>query len=600
MISALIAALGATGCLWLFGEFYFRAHLAVSEQAGLENVRSRLDLFDLVLSRAERDLLAPGKAALLGLGKRFPTAAHAARLSPQELTSLAAEFGVGEVYFINTDGVVFASSFEPDIGLDLFSLGARFTSSLKKLYGSGVVGDQRLTNSTRTGVLSVYQYYSPPGADLIIEVSSRIDSALRNLYSEYDYRELVKLAFGEKSSDSIFKASVRLVDLVGESGGMYWSLLEVGMRRSEYADLIDLARKNLPARSTEGWIETVAFPVPLPTLDTTVVHDRRFAIIEIDRKPLMHYRHLVFYALAFSCALAFVVSALLANRRFARLVVARVEGLEQAMIRVGEDGAPFDFPDAGNDEISSIARGVEKLVARGCERAVEREALNARLSAEIEARSKREAELARALAEQHVLMREIHHRVKNNMQITLSLVGLQSGLSTEECAVRALEATRTRLYAMSLVMERLYARVDVDHLPLDDFLREICYYLDGVHRRPGFFAKIRTDGAGLNLSAASAVPVGLMVGELVNNSLLHAFSGRGTGLIEVSASAGENGGFGLIVSDDGIGGSLQEGVGMNIVRALASQLGASLSVEVEGGRTTRIIVPRGAASPPVT
>jgi two-component sensor histidine kinase len=111
-----------------------------------------------------------------------------------------------------------------------------------------------------------------------------------------------------------------------------------------------------------------------------------------------------------------------------------------------------------------------------------------------------------------------------------------------------------------LVMERLYARVDVDHLPLDDFLREICYYLDGVHRRPGFFAKIRTDGAGLNLSAASAVPVGLMVGELVNNSLLHAFSGRGTGLIEVSASAGENGGFGLIVSDGRKSAVLQEGV----------------------------------------
>ena len=269
------------------------------------------------------------------------------------------------------------------------------------------------------------------------------------------------------------KPAVRLVDLIGDGGGALWSLLETGARRDEYADLVARARMQLPARTVSGGLETIVFSVPLEPLNAAIAQDRRFAIVEIDRQLLYKYRQFAFVALVLSCVLAFMISGSIANRGFARLVVVRVENLERAIARAAKESADFCMDASGDDEISSIARGVDSLVQQVRRRATEREALNARLAAELDARAVREADFARTLSDQRALMRELNHRVKNNMQVILSLVGLQSGNETDGRALRALESTRSRLYAMSLVMDRLHSRSDVAHLPLDGFLREI-------------------------------------------------------------------------------------------------------------------------------
>lgn len=603
-LSAIIAAFTASVGLWVFGEYYFRVYYASMERAGLENVRGRLDLFDLIMARAEEDVVEPGRRALLALSERYASAQEIATLGSGALKAAADELGVGEVYFVGKDGTVFASSLPGDIGLNLFALGPRFSASLERLYGKGVVGNQRLTQSTASGIPSVYQYFGPIDRDYLIEVSTPIGGHVSRLYGEFGYNGLVALAFGT-GGDGRF---VRLVDLIGEAGGALWSFTEIGRKRSEYADLVAAARSGLSARRSMGGIETALMPVSLDYRNTAVVHDRRFAVVEIDRRPLLRYRGFTLLMLVASCGAAIVVSFVVADRNFARTVASRVERLEGAIGRSADSALPFDFSDSCDDEIASIGRSVASLVRQVRRRAEDREALNARLSAELERGGEREQELALALAEQTVLRREVHHRVKNNMQIVLSLIGLQAEAPKSGAEKGALEAMRTRMYAMSLVLDRLYAREDVERLPLDEFLRDFVFYLDGIHRRSDFFATVRSEGNGLFLAADAAVPVALIVGELVSNSLLHAFPGRATGSVEVSAVRGNAGedaadasgaGFTLTVRDDGAGGDpAAQGIGLTIVRALAAQLGASLDVELSGGRATRIRVPGGLADPP--
>lgn len=130
----------------------------------------------------------------------------------------------------------------------------------------------------------MYHYYSPPGSDFLIEVSSEISAALSRAYAGYEYCGLVRLAFGDGRTSPERSASVRLVDLVGEGGGALWSLLKTGERRDRYASLVSRARMQLPARVASGGVETVVLSVPLAPLETTVAQDRRYAVIEIDRR----------------------------------------------------------------------------------------------------------------------------------------------------------------------------------------------------------------------------------------------------------------------------------------------------------------------------
>ncbi len=595
VLSALLAAVSASIGLWVYGEYYFRAFYASLERAGLENARARIELFDIVMARAEQDIEEPGRRALFALGERFASADRVQAIGSGELKALAEKLGVDDVYFIDRDGRVFASSLTDDIGLDLFSLGDRFSDSLKSLYGRGTVGAQRLSQAIRTGVPTVYQYYGPLGRDFLIEVSTRIDASVSQLYPQYGYKGLAQVAFNPEYAGPDAGKYVRLVDLVGQTGETLWSLIGIGERRDQYAGMAARAYISEPARMTRGGIETVVVSVPLEARGTDVVHDKRFAIIEIDRRPLWRYRTFTLVLLLASCCAAIGLTVVIADRGFGREMASRMERLERSIARTADRAAPFDFADGCDDEISSIGRSVDTLARQVRARAEEREVLNARLGSELGRRAELERELASALAEKRVLRREVHHRVKNNMQIVLSLIGLQTDGLPAAAESRACDTMRTRLYAMSLVLDRLYSREDIERLPLDDFLHDFCYYLEGMHRRPDFFATIRSDGDGLCLAADSAVPVGLVIGELLTNSLRHAFPGRGTGTVEVRAEK-DGAGFVLTVRDDGIGGdAAAQGVGILIVRALAAQLGAALDVEAGEGRTVRLRIPGGVA-----
>jgi two-component sensor histidine kinase len=227
-----------------------------------------------------------------------------------------------------------------------------------------------------------------------------------------------------------------------------------------------------------------------------------------------------------------------------------------------------------------------------------RRRVQARLEAEVRTRT---AELSRALAERDLLLREVYHRVKNNLQIVDSLVSLarRSG-GADPGAV--FDDLRRRIHALGLVHEQLMQSPDLATLDMAGFVRSLCRNLavsSGADRRG-----IRIDAAAdpRELPIDTAVPLGLLLTELVTNAFKHAFPDGGGGRIAVSLGNDGSGRLRLVVADDGtpsdvVPGSGSTGVGSAIVTALAAQLGGEMTVTRDGGTRVEVSLPSPGPQP---
>ncbi len=211
----------------------------------------------------------------------------------------------------------------------------------------------------------------------------------------------------------------------------------------------------------------------------------------------------------------------------------------------------------------------------------ELEAMNAELAAEIERRRKAEEQ-------QEVLIRELHHRVKNNLQTVSSLLQLQEASSSSKEEV--LRESSGRIRALAAVHESLYLSDDLSKVSMESYLHRLC---EAVTRSTAPLSKI-TVTAPVFMDTDTAVPCGLVVNELVTNSLKH---GRKGGAIEVRLTE-QGDDFTLCVADNGPGfgehpgeGSV-ESLGLRLVKALVGQLEGTAEFENDNGAVVRIVFPR--------
>jgi PAS domain S-box-containing protein len=203
---------------------------------------------------------------------------------------------------------------------------------------------------------------------------------------------------------------------------------------------------------------------------------------------------------------------------------------------------------------------------------------------DIDARRRAEDQLKEALREKALLLREIHHRVKNNLQVISSLFDLETTVVTSPDAVAMLRENRQRVVAMAAVHERLYAAGSQARLLVGEYLDELIPAVVRAYRPDGGI-EVQVSSPGVDLSANCAVPFALIVNELVSNSLEHGFGTTQRGRIGIAVRRTAEGQVSLVAEDDGRG--LPPGfdldrdasLGLTIVKVLARQLGGSIRVE---------------------
>jgi two-component sensor histidine kinase len=201
-----------------------------------------------------------------------------------------------------------------------------------------------------------------------------------------------------------------------------------------------------------------------------------------------------------------------------------------------------------------------------------------------------EHELRRSLREKETLLQEVHHRVKNNLQIVSSLLKLQGDSLTDRSAVAALKESQQRVLSMAMIHERFYAGEQMAEIEFDEYARvlvqELVYSYAG--RKGNVTGRILPPAIRLNIS--QAIPCGLILNELITNALKHAYP-EGDGEVIVELLETPEGRISLAVSDRGQGlppdfdWKNTDSLGLRIVDVLANQLGGTLTID-SGERTT--------------
>jgi two-component sensor histidine kinase len=203
--------------------------------------------------------------------------------------------------------------------------------------------------------------------------------------------------------------------------------------------------------------------------------------------------------------------------------------------------------------------------------------------------------LAASLAEKDVLLKEVHHRVKNNLQVVASLLRLQAGSFSNPELEAALIESQNRVESMALVHEQLYATEDVREVDLAQHIEMLAANLlrgYGDPTRISVLADVQPVSLGIN----QAIPVSLILNELISNALKHAFPGGRPGSIRIEGRA-RNGRIFLAVRDDGEGmpesaePRRPKSLGLEIVKILTAQLKGEFEIDRSCGTSFRIAFP---------
>jgi two-component sensor histidine kinase/Tfp pilus assembly protein PilF len=198
-------------------------------------------------------------------------------------------------------------------------------------------------------------------------------------------------------------------------------------------------------------------------------------------------------------------------------------------------------------------------------------------------------------AEKEVLLKEIHHRVKNNLQVISSLLGLQ-GLSIKDAKAKAaIQEGRSRVHSMSLIHQRLYKKDNLTGIEMKPYLEKLTADLIATYNYKDIEIQPVIDSEDITLDVETVVPIGLIINELVTNSVKYAFEGRDTGIVHI-AMFEDNGLLHLVVSDNGIGldtdqlKAKEDSYGHSLIRAFRDKLNAEIKVENQDGTKIELII----------
>jgi len=239
--------------------------------------------------------------------------------------------------------------------------------------------------------------------------------------------------------------------------------------------------------------------------------------------------------------------------------------IEQKFLKA--DGTPIDVEVVGTGFIYDGKKAVQSVFR------------------DITQRKEYENQIINSLKQKNILLKEIHHRVKNNMQIISSLLNLQSEYC-EDGVCELFNETKNRVKSMAIVHEKLYQSEDFSGINFRDYIQSLTSEVLASYLVDTNIIKLKIDVDDIKLNLNTAIPLGLIINELLTNCIKHAFPDSMPGLIEIKLHKTHNE-YELVIKDDGIGFSKDfdlknvKTLGMELVKSLARQLEAILSLEKE-------------------
>lgn len=236
----------------------------------------------------------------------------------------------------------------------------------------------------------------------------------------------------------------------------------------------------------------------------------------------------------------------------------------------------------------------DDLAVRVTERTIALQDANTRLELELSERKHVEARITASLQEKEVLLKEVHHRVKNNLQVISSLLYLQSDKIKDQQALEIFRDSQNRVRSMALIHEKLYQAKDLAKIDLSSYLHSLIGYLFRSYGTNASGIRLQVHAENVFLGIDMAMPCGLVINELVSNALKHAFPAGRNGEISIELSRHSQHCYMLCVRDNGVGMKPDLNLdnaptlGLQLVNTLVQQMDGTVELERNGGTAFNI------------
>ncbi|MBD2729844.1 hypothetical protein H6G96_26880 [Nostoc sp. FACHB-892] len=212
-------------------------------------------------------------------------------------------------------------------------------------------------------------------------------------------------------------------------------------------------------------------------------------------------------------------------------------------------------------------------------------------------RKQAEEQIKASLQEKEVLLKEIHHRVKNNLQIISSLLNLQAEYLKDNQALEVFKDSQNRIESMALIHEKLYQSQDLARINFADYIQDLVTNLFYSYNVNSSAITLKMNVEEVFLAIDAAIPCGLIINELISNSLKYAFPEKQPGEIYIDFSSIEANLFTLTIGDNGVGFTQDfdfqgtESLGLRLVKGLTHQLRGNIDFSINNGVKYKIIFP---------
>jgi two-component sensor histidine kinase len=214
---------------------------------------------------------------------------------------------------------------------------------------------------------------------------------------------------------------------------------------------------------------------------------------------------------------------------------------------------------------------------------------------DITQRKQAEEHVEAAMREKEVLLKEIHHRVKNNLQVISSLFHLQSRYAKDRRALELFKESQNRVRSIALIHEQLYRSKELSRIDLTEYIRSLTVNLARTYGVHSDAVRLKINAHNVLLSADTAISCGLIINELVSNSLKYAFPPGKDGEIQIDLRPAQDNQFILTVRDNGVGLPKDldfrntESLGLQLVTTLTDQLGGAIELDRGGGTAFSLV-----------
>lgn len=224
------------------------------------------------------------------------------------------------------------------------------------------------------------------------------------------------------------------------------------------------------------------------------------------------------------------------------------------------------------------------------------ESMNRELGKKVSALNHKSTELKKSLEEKELLLAEIHHRVKNNLQIISSLIQLQTKYILDDDTIVHLHDIDTRIRTMAIIHEHLYSSMDFSIIDLKSYISTLAHYLYAAYNMNPEQVHVEQQIEPIQLGLAQAIPCGLIINEIISNAFKYAFPNGSNGTVHLHMEE-KSGHCRINIRDDGIG--LPDSVnlitggrlGLQLIRSLTSQLDGAIDLHTEAGTQYSISFP---------